>query len=115
MRRKHFVVFLLASLWTRLPGFDCGCVYGGDEVDYLAPYLTIENGELVTRYPAKEHAPGDNPVPSDPDEVAESPRKESLSLLLWCLPAAIAVLAIAADFRRRRHRQSQETDTASQM
>lgn len=27
----------------------------GDEVDYSAPYLTVENGELVTRYPAKEH------------------------------------------------------------
>lgn len=27
----------------------------GDEVDYSAPYVTVENGELVTRYPAKAH------------------------------------------------------------
>ena len=45
----------------------------GDEVDYSAPYVTVENGELVTRYPAKEHdeskagketaaLPGDEPM-----------------------------------------------------
>ncbi len=28
----------------------------GDEVDYSAPYLVVEDGELVTKYPAKEHA-----------------------------------------------------------
>ena len=27
----------------------------GDEVDYSAPYLVVENGELVTKYPAREH------------------------------------------------------------
>ena len=27
----------------------------GDEVDYSAPYLVVEDGELVTKYPAREH------------------------------------------------------------
>ena len=27
----------------------------GDEVDYSAPYLVVEDGELVTKYPTKEH------------------------------------------------------------
>ncbi len=55
MRSKHFVVLLFASLSMRLAGIDCGCVYAGDEVDYSAPYITVENGELITRYPSKYH------------------------------------------------------------
>ena len=108
IRRKCLVVLFIASLSMRLPGIDCGCVYAGDEVDYSAPYITVENGELVTRYPAKEHAVADAPVQPDPGEVAETPKKEPVSLLLLGLPVAAAVLVFAG-FRSRRHRQNQNT------
>ena len=48
MRSRTYFVLLLATLLMRLPGTDCGCVYAGDEVDYSAPYFTVENGRLVT-------------------------------------------------------------------
>ena len=92
MRSRTFFVLLLAALLMRLPGTDCGCVYAGDEVDYSAPYLTVENGRLVTRYPTKEHAPVDVSMQPDPREVAESSAKEPSSSLLWILVAAIAVV-----------------------
>ena len=105
MRSKHFVVLLLALLSMRLAGVDCGCAYAGDEVDYSAPYITVENGKLVTRYPTKEHAPDDAPVQTDVDEVAEPPEKEPLSLLLWGLIAAIAVvLSILARYALLRRK-----------
>jgi hypothetical protein len=78
-------------LSMRFAGLDCGCVYAGDEVDYSAPYITLENGELVTRYPAKEHAP-----------------IEPTSVLVIGLLAAIVVFVIVA--RNRRRPQATETD-----
>ncbi len=107
MRSKHFFILILASLSMRLVGIDCGCVYAGDEVDYSAPYVTVENGELVTRYPAKEHAPDDIPVQpeSGPDGAVKPPIQESLSLLITGLLAAIVVIAIVAGIRR--HQRSQ--------
>ena len=104
MLSKHFLVLLLASLSMRLLGIDCGSVYAGDEVDYSAPYITVEHGELITMYPAKEHPTGDTPVKPESVEVAETPKKEPFSLLLWGLPAAIAVLVFAkCRSRRQRH------------
>ena len=29
----------------------------GDEIDYSAPYLVVEDGKLVTKYPGREHDP----------------------------------------------------------
>ena len=106
------VILLFASLSMRLAGIDCGYVYAGDELDYSAPYITVENGELITRYPAKEHATGDAAVQPNPGKVAETPKKEPISLLLWGLPAAVAILVFAG-FRSRRHRQNQKIDSAS--
>lgn len=40
-----------------LLAFFCGNIFAGDEVDYSAPYMTLEDGKLVTKYPAKEHDP----------------------------------------------------------
>ncbi len=104
MRNKHFFVLLIGLLPMHLAGIDCSCVYAGDEVDYSAPYLTVENGELVTRYPAKEHAPDDIPVQPEPspDEAVKPPKKESLSLLITGLLAAIVVIAIVTGIRRHR-------------
>ncbi len=103
MRSKRFFVLILVSLSMRLVGIDCGCVYAGDEVDYSAPYLTVENGELVTRYPAKEHAADDIPVQPDPDEAAKPPKEKALSLLITGLLVAIVVIAIIAGIRRHRY------------
>jgi hypothetical protein len=33
----------------------CGPAWASDEVDYSAPYVTLEDGKLVTKYPAKPH------------------------------------------------------------
>lgn len=112
MRSKHFIVLLLASLSMRLLGIDGGFVYAGDEVDYSAPYITVDNGELITRYPAKEHATGDTPVQPDPGEAAETPKKEPISLLLWGLLSAVVVLVFAS-FRSHWHRQNQKTNWES--
>jgi hypothetical protein len=100
MRSKHFFVLILVSLSIRLVGIDCGCVYASDEVDYSAPYLTVENGELVTRYPAREHAADDAPVEAGVDEVVESPQNEPISWLVWGL---LAVIVVVAGIRRHRH------------
>ncbi len=104
MRSKHFFALILVSLSMRLVGIDCGCVYAGDEVDYSAPYITVENGELVTRYPAKEHAPDEIPVQPEPgpDNAVKPPKKESLSLLMTGLLAVVVVVAIVAGIRRVR-------------
>lgn len=57
-------------------------LYVGDDVDYSAPYLTVENGELVTKYPAKQHS-------ADP--------------VAWIGPVlAVAVLFALLLLRRRR-------------
>ena len=44
----------------------------GDEVDYSAPYIVVEDGKLVTKYPAQEHAGQSTDVASAP--AAELPQ-----------------------------------------
>jgi len=56
-------------------------LYVGDQVDYSAPYLTVENGELVTKYPTNEHAP---------------------AAWVWITPLLVIVVLIAAALLRRR-------------
>lgn len=69
----------------------------GDEVDYSAPYVVVENGELVTKYPAKEHEAGG-------DDVGR-PGKT------WVIAAAAAGLAIALlAYARRRSRNASADD-----
>lgn len=66
----------------------------GDEVDYSAPYLVVENGELVTKYPAKQHAGTEE---TDPPVTAESRAAENASSgSRWWLIAALAGGAAAA-------------------
>jgi lysozyme family protein len=79
-----------------------------DEVDYSAPYLTLEDGKLVTRYPAKQHDPQDaaaqpaagasgEPVPAGAAGAPEGtePVRASEGRTLPAL-AAVAVLVVAA-------------------
>jgi hypothetical protein len=59
-------------------------LFVGDQVDYSAPYLTVEDGELVTKYPTNEHA---------------------TAAMTWVAPLlAIAVLLAAVLLRWRRNR-----------
>ncbi len=65
-------------------------LYVGDEVDYSAPYLTVENGELVTKYPVREHE-------AEP--------------LTWIFAVvAAAIIAVFLFLRRRRNMRSERTD-----
>ena len=79
----------------------------GDEVDYSAPYLTVENGELVTRYPAKEHRPQDGGTAAEPSGGAAN-RMAPLGLAAG-LGIAIALSVVAwrrAVVRRASRRRS---------
>lgn len=64
----------------------------GDEVDYSAPYMVLEDGELVTKYPAKEHEGG---TPQQQDSVAD----------FWIIVAAAIVMLIVFVLRRQRKRR----------
>ena len=80
--------------------------HAGDEVDYSAPYMVVENGELVTKYPAREHEDGNGADAATTDSETgddESGRPEST----WVIAAAAlaAVLAFFAHARRRSKRE----------
>ena len=78
------------------------CVYAGDEVDYSAPYLVVENGELVTKYPAKEHEAGDADSAGDPDieSVADDGGEPKKTWIIVAVALAI-VIAFLVHARRR--------------
>lgn len=78
-------------------------VQAGDEVDYSAPYLTVENGELVTKYPAAEHAASAEALEAGVDDATQTARDDSSAQLLWGIFAAVAVLISIVVFRRRSH------------
>ncbi len=85
--RKHLIAVLLLA-------YCCGSVFAGDEVDYSAPYMTLENGELVTKYPAKEHDPN-APAP-DTGAVAPVPNKPTPTGIVL----VIALIALAVFLSR---------------
>lgn len=61
-------------------------LFVGDEVDYSAPYITVEGGELVTKYPTREHE-------AEP--------------LTWLVPLfAVAVIAMWLYLRGRRRKKA---------
>ena len=69
----------------------------GDEVDYSAPYVTVENGELVTKYPDKQHQADES------SDVAAGVSAIGQSLPWWGLLAFGAVIAgFAITMKRRR-------------
>lgn len=59
MKRVNLVATILLASF-------CGSAFAGDEVDYSAPYMTLEDGKLVTKYPAKEHDPNAPKPRTDP-------------------------------------------------
>jgi hypothetical protein len=79
----------------------CQNAIAGDEVDYSAPYLTLENGQLVTKYPAKEHVPGEEPVQAT-TEITEAVSSEGRPQ--WPIVAVTALVIISVLLLRRRNR-----------
>ena len=57
---SRLVVAILLVLMIAVPNIAAA----GDEVDYSAPYLVVEDGKLVTKYPGQEHQ-GDSPQQQD--------------------------------------------------
>jgi LPXTG-motif cell wall-anchored protein len=78
----------------------------GDEVDYSAPYLTVENGKLVTKYPAKQHTNAQAAAAPQAAAGAEPASEEKAPLpVAFGIAAAGLVVAAAAFFLRRRRRR----------
>ncbi len=79
----------------------------GDEVDYSAPYLVVENGELVTKYPANEHVCVSPEADAQESKVTESPQQKVGLDTIWGKAAvAIAVMIVLLlSIKRRRPRR----------
>lgn len=81
-----------------------GPAWAGDEVNYSAPYLTLEDGKLVTKYPAKPH------VKAAPETAAGTaaepvPAREGLPtpvLVAVLIPAFAAAAALLLRWRRKK-------------
>lgn len=99
MRCEKGFCLLLASLAL----FLSGSATAGDEVNYSAPYVTIENGELVTKYPAKNHGPD---VESDLVEAGKSGDPAEDEAHPWLLLGLFSVVALAATAAVLRGRSS---------
>ncbi len=100
-RRSIVILWLVSSLGG------VGVAAAGDEVDYSAPYVTVENGELVTRYPAKPHADDDGmPRGAAASDAASTSLASPRAGLSTSLIGATLVLLIAGAWigwsRRRR-------------
>jgi hypothetical protein len=78
--------------------------HAGDEVDYSAPYVVVENGELVTKYPAKEHKV-DEGVPGGP-KTAPPGSDARLKPILAAAIAGLVLLGFVIRARRSRNGQS---------
>ncbi len=75
----------------------------GDEVDYSAPYLVVEDGELVTKYPAKEHAGASPEADAQESKATESPQQKVGLDTFWGMAAvAFAVMIVLLLSMRRR-------------
>lgn len=86
-------------------------LWAGDEVDYSAPYLVVENGELVTKYPAIDHEAG-NPDSSGSDDAGVQMDDDEISVTTWRIViVALAVAAALLLLARRRSRRDR-TDVA---
>ena len=83
--------------------FSLGPARAGDEVDYSAPYITVENGELVTKYPAKDHAGSAETLESGVDAAAQPASENSSAWLLWSILVSVAAVISVVVFRRRNH------------
>ncbi len=67
----------------------------GDEVDYSAPYLVLVDGELVTKYPAKEHAGASPQADTQASDTTESPQPQVGLDNVWAI-AGLAITVVIA-------------------
>ena len=74
----------------------------GDDVDYSAPYVTVENGELVTKYPNKTHKSDD--ASSESTTASSAPAQDTLSPSAgwWGLLGIAGLLAAVVMIMKRR-------------
>lgn len=83
-----------AALVACLIAVSAPTTQAGDEVDYSAPYIVVENGELVTRYPAVQH---DGVAAAAAPEMRAAPSKtESAAPVLRIILTAMAATVLAA-------------------
>lgn len=76
----------------------------GDEVDYSAPYLVVENGELVTKYPAREHAGTEERDPATAESKAPENASSGLKWWLAALAGGAAAVGVGVAAQRQRRR-----------
>ncbi len=75
----------------------------GDEVDYSAPYLVVEDGELVTKYPAREHAGASPQADAQASNaIASAPPQVGLDTFWGMAAVAFAVMIVLLLSIRRR-------------
>ena len=80
----------------------------GDEVDYSAPYLVVEDGELVTKYPAKEHAGASPQADTQASNTTASTPQQVGVENVWAIAAVAIAVAIALLLLIKRGRQRRE-------
>jgi len=80
----------------------------GDEVDYSAPYLVVENGELVTKYPAKEHAGALPQADTQASDTTASPQQQVGLENVWAIAGVAIAVVIALLLLIKRGRQRRE-------
>ncbi len=95
----RFVVAVLLLMIFAIPV----AAPAGDEVDYSAPYLVVEDGELVTKYPAKEHAGASPQVDTQASNAtASTPPQVGLDTFWGMAAVAFAVMIVLLLSIRRR-------------
>ncbi len=83
----------------------------GDEVDYSAPYLVVENGELVTKYPARNHEGALLEANVQAGESPAPPHQKTAVNNAWVIAAvAIAVVIALLIMIKRRRQRREETE-----
>lgn len=80
----------------------------GDEVDYSAPYLVVEDGELVTKYPANEHAGASPQADTQASNATASTLPQVGLENVWAIGAVVIAVAIALLILIKRGRQRRE-------
>ncbi len=101
---SRFVVAILLLLIFAIPLV----VPAGDEVDYSAPYLVLEDGELVTKYPAKEHAGASPQADTQASDTTESPQPQVGLDNVWAIVGLAITVVIALLLLNKRGRQRRE-------
>ena len=102
---RRFLVTALLAVGVVLGSAGADRAHAGDEVDYSAPYMTVEDGKLVTKYPAREHAPGDVAAQAMPADDTDTPGPEQVRARTWLLAVGVPLLGLAAFLILQRNKQ----------